>query len=57
MAGTSRGYYPKVPCSDCGKVGDVFIKHWAHSCQKVQSERSTAIAGKLGWTTTTAAVQ
>lgn len=28
MADTSRGDYPNIPCSDCGKVGEVFIRHW-----------------------------
>lgn len=28
MADTSRYEYPDVPCSDCGKVGDVLWKHW-----------------------------
>lgn len=28
MADTCRGDFPDIPCSDCGKVGEVFMKHW-----------------------------
>ena len=30
MADTARGYYPDIPCSDCGdeELGQVYIKHW-----------------------------
>jgi len=28
MGDTSRGFWPKENCSDCGEVGVVFLKHW-----------------------------
>lgn len=28
MADTTKGDYPFQPCSDCGKVGGCYIKHW-----------------------------
>ena len=28
MPDTERGDFPNTPCSDCGKIGGVYIRHW-----------------------------
>ena len=28
MPDTLRKDFPNVRCSDCGKIGEVFLKHW-----------------------------